>query len=88
MDSAKRLEKIFSQMERIEEKLARLHKQLDLFKQESPTDTVPSKNLQENISRFEQRLAVFRQSVLYGYGKPLPAPIVRRKFPNHPEILE
>lgn len=88
MDSAKRLEKIFAQTEQLQTQLLRLHRQLDFLKQEAPTYTVPAKNLQNYLGQFENRLAVFAQRVLYGYGRPIPPVQLRKKYPNRPEILE
>lgn len=67
MDSEKRLEKIFKQLQRFQKPLDQLRCQLILFKRESRKDAVTAKQLEEAIARFEWEMAFFKEETLYGY---------------------
>ena len=88
MNTTKQPEKIFGQLERFEQQINKLQRQLALFAVQSISDDFAAYQLQRKLEHVKTLLAVFRQQVLYGYGKPRPSAKMRAKYPNTPEVLE
>ena len=88
MDASHQPEKIFQHLERFERQINKLQRQLVLFSTQVSTDKFAAQQLQQKLEHVKTSLAVFRQQVLYGYGKPRPSAKMRAKYPNMPEVLE
>ncbi len=81
-------EKIFRALSRFEASGVKLSAHLAVFARQSKSDALAVRRLQHQLEGLQMQLAIFRQHVLYGYGKPRPKLHLRNQFPNQPEILE